>query len=93
MIGTTIPLSQNADVSVGPTSRVGKIAWAWASVFSIGVLGIVIAIMSGPLLEPFEELVEKPPYIVVLYRRWKYRKRAKLSAARVTPVDMTETHI
>ena len=78
LIGTTIPLEQDAAVNAGPTTTIGRIAWAWASMFSLAVVGLVIALMSGPLLTPFEEFVTETPYIV----KWWRRRRARLRGRR-----------
>mmetsp|Transcript_29462 Transcript_29462/g.88225 ORF Transcript_29462/g.88225 Transcript_29462/m.88225 type:complete len:123 (+) Transcript_29462:674-1042(+) len=80
LLGSTIPMDQDPQgPSLGPTSRLGKLAWAWASVFSLSIVGFTIAIMSGPLLAPFEELLEDPPWVLRKYRQWQARRTATVS--------------
>jgi hypothetical protein len=90
LIGSTIPMEQESIVTDGPTSNIGRLMWAWASIFSIGVLGFVVGLMSGPLLTPFESLVEDPPFIVLWYRRVRARRRARTHATRVAPITAVE---
>eukprot|EP00037_Helgoeca_nana_P016258 m.153101 g.153101 ORF g.153101 m.153101 type:complete len:200 (+) comp23431_c0_seq3:598-1197(+) len=90
LIGSTIPMEQESIVTDGPTSNIGRLMWAWASIFSIGVLGFVVGLMSGPLLTPFESLVEDPPFIVLWYRRVRARRRARTHTTRVAPITAVE---